>query len=429
MEHRNLKQTAYKETELKKHVNAIHCTNNLTLVQRKLFNALLFNAYSGLQHKSTFQIQARKLCTLIGYNSNDYGKLKKALLGLITIAIEWNVIDSASGKEGQWKASSILSAAELANGLCRYEYSQIMKELLFRPDIYGRIDISVMSKFKSNYGLALYENCVRYQGLPQTPWFPLDVFRRLMGVLGDKYSVFKDFKKRVLNIAVEEVNKLSQISITPEVERQNQKVVKIRFQLSKHKINTEKLGEQLDNQTPSILEKIFGLSESLIKELYAKYEADYIRDKVAIIMGSDSFVSGKIRALPGYLIDSLRKDYKQSKSSKAIVDEQRNKIEQEERGAREKEENLRTKYESYIHDKLANYFSSLTDSEYQCLLNDFELDLKAGSQIFRKWYRQKGLEHPGVKACFNEFVKKNKKEEIGELMTEDVFFQILSDYS
>ena len=37
-----------RELELKKHINAIHCTNNLSLLQRKLFNALLFNAYPNL---------------------------------------------------------------------------------------------------------------------------------------------------------------------------------------------------------------------------------------------------------------------------------------------------------------------------------------------------------------------------------------------
>ncbi len=99
------------------------------------------------------------------------------------------------GRKKIRKASSILSAAQLAEGVCTYEYSHIMKELLFQPEIYGRIDVKTMSKFKSSYGLALYENCIRYQRLSQTPWFPLDVFRKLMGVLGGKYTSFKDFKK------------------------------------------------------------------------------------------------------------------------------------------------------------------------------------------------------------------------------------------
>ena len=47
--------------------------------------------------------KGKELHKLIGYNSKDTGKLKDALLGLITIAIEWNVIDCATGQEKNGK--------------------------------------------------------------------------------------------------------------------------------------------------------------------------------------------------------------------------------------------------------------------------------------------------------------------------------------
>src|ERR1700722_14947562 len=80
--------------EIKKHVNAIHSSNNISLVQRKVFNALLYNAYHDLPKKSQYEIPVRLLAELIGYDSNDQKKLKNSLMGLITTAIEWNVLDS-----------------------------------------------------------------------------------------------------------------------------------------------------------------------------------------------------------------------------------------------------------------------------------------------------------------------------------------------
>ena len=71
--------------ELKKHINLIHCSNNLTLVQRKLFNALLFNAYPDLGLKREFCIKTKNLCEIIGYKSNDYKGIKKSLLELMVI--------------------------------------------------------------------------------------------------------------------------------------------------------------------------------------------------------------------------------------------------------------------------------------------------------------------------------------------------------
>lgn len=425
----NLAVATDKKIELKKHVNAIHCSNNLTLVQRKLFNALLFNAYPELPHKPRFQISARELCKLIGYNSNDYGKLKKALLGLITIAIEWNVIDCESGKEKKWKASSILSAAELADGICIYEYSHIMKELLFQPEIYGRIDVKLMSQFKSGYGLALYENCVRYQGLPQTPWFPLDIFRKLMGVFDDKYNAFKDFKKRVLNVAVNEVNSLSQIYILPEIERKNQKVTQIRFKLSKNKSNeTIKINlNQDDTKLDELLKNTFGLSTELISELYEKYDVEFVREKINIIMASNSFQEGKIRGLAGYLIDSLRKDYKASKSSRALINEQRMKREQEEKAKKDKEEKRKNRYEKYVRDKINKYISALTKEAKDSLFTDFEQDLKLNNNICYGWYMKNGFDHPGVKACFHIFIKEHRKHEVGEIMSFEEFTNLVDE--
>jgi plasmid replication initiation protein len=194
------------QIEIKKHINAIHCTNNISLVQRKVFNALLYNAYHDLPKKSQFEIPVKLLSELIGYDSNDRKKLKNSLMGLITTAIEWNVLDSKNTDYSKWTASSIISSAKIENGICTYEFSSMMRELLYHPDVYGRIDMLVMSRFKSGYGLALYENCIRFQGLSNTGWMTLEVFRKLMGLAEGSYPVYCDFKKRVLDIALKEVN-------------------------------------------------------------------------------------------------------------------------------------------------------------------------------------------------------------------------------
>ena len=383
----NLALTHPKKYELKKHINAIHCSNNLSLLQRKLFNALLFNAYSDLPYKQTFQIKGKDLYNLIGYNSKDSAKLKASLLGLITIAIEWNVIDCVTGQEKKWKASSILASAELSDGLCVYEYSQVMKDLLYQPEIYGRINIELLSKFKSSYGLALYENCLRYQGLPQTPWFTLQVFRKLMGVLDEKYAAFKDFKKRVVDIAVSEVNAISPITIVPEVERVNQKVTKIRFKLTQGQL-VKNLEDEvaLPDDLKEILTKTFGLSPQLVSEISTKYDPEYINEKIQVIIKSDNFIAGKIRGLAGYLIEALKKD------------EWRN-----------------------------EFIGKLNSDEHQILHDEFEIHVKNQNSIFQQWYRKKGLEHPAVKSSFNTFIKENRKEQFADILTFEDFIELVEE--
>src|SRR3989338_7920595 len=66
--------------QVNKHVAAVHCSNNISLLQRKIFNALLFKAYPQLLKEDFHYISLSELSTLIDYNSKDSAKLKQALI-------------------------------------------------------------------------------------------------------------------------------------------------------------------------------------------------------------------------------------------------------------------------------------------------------------------------------------------------------------
>nr|MBA3706004.1 replication initiation protein [Bacteroidota bacterium] len=134
----------------------------------RLFNAriaLVFHAYLNLKTVEEHHITVKQLCHSIGYSGNNHLVIKQALKGLIATVIEWDVLDSNTGKE-DWTASSILASVHIKGPDCFYSYSPPMRELLYSPTMYAKINLVVQAKFKSNYGLALYENCIRYQGLP-----------------------------------------------------------------------------------------------------------------------------------------------------------------------------------------------------------------------------------------------------------------------
>jgi hypothetical protein len=60
------------DQQLKKNVGAIHTTGSLTLLQRKLVNVLLFNAYENLLNRRTHKIPLKILCAMLGWDaSND----------------------------------------------------------------------------------------------------------------------------------------------------------------------------------------------------------------------------------------------------------------------------------------------------------------------------------------------------------------------
>jgi hypothetical protein len=309
--------------ELKKHAASIHCSNTLSLLQRKISNALLYHAYKELMQKEEHEITIKQLCKLIAYQGNNHSAIKDALKGLLSTVIEWNVVNDSTGTE-DWTASSILASVSLRGPICLFAYSPRMKELLHSPTMFGKINLMVQSHFKSSYGLALYENCIRYRGLPYTKWFDLETFRKLMGVPSNKYTVFRDFKRRVLDKSVEEVNSYSELIVDAEVCREGRQVTKIRFSL-KERAKKMRLGEVKalsDDSDETLVEPLqelkvklkeqFGLSTEQTQQVMNDYKPDFIIEKITLIEASKNYQQGKVLNLPGYLMSALKNNYQQA---------------------------------------------------------------------------------------------------------------------
>lgn len=288
------------KNELKKHVGTIHSANPLSLVQRKISNALLFNAYSDLQTQDEHEIEIKKLCRLIGYDSNDHKLIKQGLRTLLTTVIEWNLLKSQEQQDEIWTASSMLASVSIDGPVCTYSYSSHMKKLLYMPSMYGRLNMLVQSKFKSSYGLALYENCIRYQNLEYSGWFTIEVFRKLMGVSEGKYKVFRDFKRRIIDCAVNEVNTHSNLVIFPELKKLNRKVVSIRFKISRKEEITEE-----DTGIKNDLVKKWLITEKDATQLISRYGEQHVRKSVASITGNNNFSFDNVKNKKAYLTKCL----------------------------------------------------------------------------------------------------------------------------
>lgn len=194
---------------------------------------LLLNAYDTLVSERSHQIDARTLCLMIGYNSNDMDTLKQSLRGLAETVAEWDMLDEKGQQE--WGVSSLLSYAKLKGGVCEYAYSPALADKLHDPKVFALINLNIQRRFTSGHALALYENCYRFVRTGSTGWWPLDLFRRLMGLDGSSYyESFKHLNAKVIKPAVTEVNKTSNIVITPETRKKGRVVTEIRFRIKEN---------------------------------------------------------------------------------------------------------------------------------------------------------------------------------------------------
>lgn len=429
--------TAQKDADiyLKKHVGLIHCENKLTLIQRKICNILLFNALDKINDQEIHEIQLKQLCSLVGYNSNDTKLIKGSIKSLISTVLEWNLLEDHKFLNEDdypediitWNASSLLAGASIKNGTVSYSYSPQIKPVLSSLDIYGRINLFVQSKFNSTYSLVLYENCVRFKNIKQTAWFPLPLFRSLMGVTEDKYSSFKEFKRNVINVAINEVNQKSDIYIEPQFKKTGRNITALQFTISENEsyqpsfrkprqfVTTRIVDfQQKQSSLLEILIAEYLLSERQAQEIIKAYEYQYILQKMKLVKTKKN-----IKHIGAYLISALQKDYRENenKMQKVINAPVENSSVREAKAASEITP-LKNKYMTYKLKTYMGFIEQQAENIQAKIHESFAQFLKPKSQIY-KTYQKKKLSSPFVMTEFLMFLESHFSEVIGDYMNFD----------
>ncbi|NRP14276.1 MULTISPECIES: replication initiation protein [unclassified Aliiroseovarius] len=297
---------ALRRESVKKNVAAIHVSGKLSLLQRKLSNVLLLNAYDTLTSQASHRIDARTLCAMIGYNSNDFDTLKASLRGLAETVAEWDMLDEAGRQE--WGVSALLSYAKLKGGICEYAYSPALAEKLHDPKVFALINLNIQRQFTGGHALALYENCFRFVNTGSTGWWTLEIFRRLMGVDdSDYYKSFKHLNAKIIKPAVAEVNKVSDIIVTPETRKMGRAVTDIRFLIKRNPqltILDIDDGKGLRNTaTYDRLTKL-GVSDRLARQWIGQHGDVYVSEKIDLVEARDG-----VKSPVKYLSAAITEDY------------------------------------------------------------------------------------------------------------------------
>lgn len=455
-----------KSLEVKKHVGIIHCSNKLTLLQRKLSNALLYNAYDNLLVQETHEIKIGDLAKLVGYDSHDYDTIKKALKFLMSIVLEWNLLKNVAKKNineevqkgmgcsndivvsvisgnnldpkaYSWNASTILASASIEGSICRYSYSLALRELLYMPEIYGKISLFIQSRFKSTYALALYENCVRYKNLEHTGWILLDVFRKLMGVAADKYKKFKDFKRRVLDKAVQEINELSDIYVIVELQNCNQKSAAIRFKINKNpnfgnysvdkeiKLKPDNCFNDRQNKEINltendelicVLREEFGVSEKKLENLLAKYGVEYIWEKINIVKNSASYKEKKVKNLTAYFLSAIKDNFKSNVDASVIMDMKEANRKKEEKLKQEQQKS----YKKYVNDTIDQALKNIAPEKLIKIDEEFRKEILTTKLTFVvNKYKENGILDPVIQAFYYDFINTRYSDLVTVVSFED----------
>jgi len=401
------KKTSKDNQILKKHVAAIHIGAKLSLLQRKLVNALLYNAYDQLLTSQEHHISASVLCEMIGFDSKNIGYLKGALKGLMETVVEFDVLEEDG--ERSWEAMVLLPYAKIKGGTCTYRYERALAEKLYHPDVYSKINLSVLREMNSAHALVLYENCYRFEGIGHTAWWDVEVFRKLMGVdMMSSYKPFKALNRNVIQPAMKEVNKLSNIQLEMETRMKGRSVTGLRF-LVRPNSQLSLIGmESEDDITDTAAYKALlaeGISKTLARAWVLEYDEEYIFEKLDLA-GSEA-AKGKIKSSKaGFLKAAVEQDFHNENAAKkkAIEAAQerkkaREKLERELEAFRTAQRKVETSYRLHVVEMIEEAFQGLSESQREAVATEFQLGLS--STIYVKAFKKGGwkdrLTFPDIK--------------------------------
>ena len=322
-----------KTNELIKASPAIQIQSKMTLLQRRVWNVLLANAYDELPNTDIYRVSVAELAAKLGFNSKNEHYLKEILEALVDYKVKWNLLDK--DKEEEWGVAVLLASADIKNGICTYGFAPHLRLKLHNPRIYAKLNLRLQNRFKSQYALVLWEVCFDYfdadrdQG--ETPFILIQTFKELLGLGKDDYPIFSEFNRSVIKPAIKEINDLTDYLVEVEQKRIGRRIGELKFRISKVKQIPiqESLFPDIDNLPPIALELVQAAIDRKVALKIADCEWDFINPQKLPPPGTYpnflAYIAEKIemslhaadvKNRSGFIIEAIRENYQDPKVQK-----------------------------------------------------------------------------------------------------------------
>lgn len=102
------------------------------------------------------------------------------------------------------------------------------------------------SELKSVYAVRLYELLMQWKSIGKTPIFELNKFRNQLGIGVNEYIRIEAFKRRVLDMAIDQINKFSDINLKYEQHKKGRSISGFSFSFKQKKLAHQRIKKSSD---------------------------------------------------------------------------------------------------------------------------------------------------------------------------------------
>ena len=206
---------------------------NLTLPELRIVQLAIVDAREtgkGLNTDTPLRIDALRYAQAFDTTrQNGYARMKEAEDTLFNR--RFSFIDS-EGKlvKSRWiqrvrylddeGAIEIVFTTDVVKGITRLDGAE---------EFFTQYLLSQTANLNSVYSVRLYELLIQWKTAVKTPVFELSLFRGQMGLNDDEYKDMSNFKKRVLDLAVNEINEKTDLTVSYTQEKRGRTITGFKF--------------------------------------------------------------------------------------------------------------------------------------------------------------------------------------------------------
>jgi plasmid replication initiation protein len=372
---------------LKKSNAAIRVVTTLGLFERKIIDACILIAKPRLTDNVVHSADLEYFKWLISYNSKNRDFLKKAITKIQQTLIQINIVDDQDPTRDFWHSTNFLYDVSITNGKIFFRVPESIQKPLQDPDNWTHLSFRIKNRFSSEYAYVLYERCRLDQYRGATEWWTIDEFRHIVNAR-DIYGEFQDLQKRVIKVAVAQINEQSDILITPDYKTRGRAKTHIRFiiEVNPNVMTQEKAKEHLPQRVFDQLKNQFGFSNSQVDEV-AHYDLEYLEDKIEFALHRIKQSKKKIARPDLYLMKVLKEDLRFTETERSQIELGISGLQTPTLGLREDPDSPPAETEaSIIRNHVKAGFSALSepDQEHYLSLYAETLETPADSVSFKK---------------------------------------------
>ena len=239
----------------------INASYNLELTEQRLIMLAIMNAREsghGITADSKLEIHASDYAKLFNVSIDaSYKALREAVNNLFNRQFSYTAEYKKTGKTGivrsRW-VSRIFYVDDLA-----------LLEITFAPDVvplvtrleehFTSYQAKQVAHLTSKYATRLYELLIAWREVGKVPQIEISEFRNRLGLLESEYTAMSDFKKRVLEPSIKQINEHTDITATYEQHKKGRLISGFSFKL-KQKQEAKKIESKRDPNTPDFFIKM-----------------------------------------------------------------------------------------------------------------------------------------------------------------------------